>query len=256
MEKRNKIFNENLNVNGKKIEKLLTSVMMTSDADDDVYAAVETGYGIRSLLLARLYTMKFLDSNSKEDANRVHKEFSNLEEQLIEIKEQVQNPQAEAKLVESISLIKKYEDGVDEIVKIINDRNKVIDRLNKIGPDIAEHAENIKLSIKKDQDTIGPEVVELNDNILRMAIIIAIVVIIMVLISAIFISREISTQLDRFQSGLLGFFKYLNRETNTVEMLDDSSNNEIGIMSKVVNKNIQKTKNGIEEDRKLLMMQL
>ena len=252
MNKRNDIYNNNLALNGKEIEKLLSSVMIKSELDDDVYAAIETGYGIRTLLLARLYTMKFLDTNTKEDAKRVHKEFETLEEQLVEIKDQVKSPDASEKLNQSIKLIKEYEKGIDDIVKIINDRNKIIDQLNIIGPKIAKIAEDVKLSIKKEQDIIGPEVAELNDNILRMSIIIGIVVLVLVLLSAFIISREISSQIEKFQNGLLGFFKYLNRESQTVEKLDDSSGNEIGIMSKVVNENIEKTKRGIEEDRKFI----
>ncbi|RBQ27903.1 chemotaxis protein, partial [Aliarcobacter vitoriensis] len=49
-----------------------------------------------------------------------------------------------------------------------------------------------------------------------------------------------------------GFFAYLNRESNTTELLEDSSKDEFGQMAKVVNENIIKTKAGIEEDRKLI----
>jgi len=251
MKKRNKIY-DTLGFEGKEIDKLLSSVMITSELNDDVYASIETGYGIRSLLLGRLHAMKFFDTNSIEDANKVHKEFETLNEQLDEIKDQVNDPKAVVKLDASIVLIKKYKMGIDEIIKIINDRNKVIDNLNIIGPKIAKLAEEVKLSIKKDQDIIGSEVAALNDNILKISIIIAIVVLLLVILSAILIPRSLSKQLDSFQAGLLGFFKYLNRENATVEMLDDSNKDEIGLMSEVVNENILKTKKGIEEDRKFI----
>ena len=53
---RNKIVNENLNVNGKKIEQLLTSVMESASADRDSKSALDVARSIRTLLLARLYT--------------------------------------------------------------------------------------------------------------------------------------------------------------------------------------------------------
>jgi signal transduction histidine kinase len=59
------------------------------------------------------------------------------------------------------------------------------------------------------------------------------------------IKRYIIQSLDDFQDGLLDFFKYLNRESDDVKLLDGSSTDEIGIMSKAVNKGIQKTKENI-----------
>ena len=66
------------------------------------------------------------------------------------------------------------------------------------------------------------------------------------------IVKVVINPLNYFQNGLLGFFKYLNRENSDVKLLDDNSNDEIGTMAKVVNENITKTKIGIEEDRKVI----
>ena len=54
--------------------------------------------------------------------------------------------------------------------------------------------------------------------------------------------RRVSVSINSFQNGLLGFFKYLNKETKNAELLDDSSKDEFGVMSTVINKNIIKTK--------------
>ena len=64
--------------------------------------------------------------------------------------------------------------------------------------------------------------------------------------------KQISNSINNFKGGLLSFFSYLNRETNDVKLLDDSSKDEFAHMAKVVNENIIKTKQGIEEDRKLI----
>jgi len=58
--KRNQTVHENLDVNGKKIEQLLTSVMNSASRDSDNKSALDTAKSIRTLLLARLYTAKFL----------------------------------------------------------------------------------------------------------------------------------------------------------------------------------------------------
>lgn len=66
------------------------------------------------------------------------------------------------------------------------------------------------------------------------------------------INKNIVKPLSDFQEGLLNFFKYLNKENPEVNLLINSSNDEIGDMSKVINENILKIKNNIEEDNKVI----
>ena len=66
------------------------------------------------------------------------------------------------------------------------------------------------------------------------------------------VSQTIIKEINNFQTGLLNFFKYINKEISTATMLNDENNDEIGKMSKVVNNNIVKTKSLIEQDEKLI----
>ncbi len=253
MKQRDDVKHNNLDLNGKKIEQLLTSVMNSANQDGNKSVALNTAQAIRTLLLARLYSAKFLDSNSKKDEDRVYKEFNNLHKELEKIRSGIQNPQGRLQLKESLNLITQYEKGVSNITKIIKERNKVIsEKLNVIGPHIAKLSEDIKLSIKKDQDTIGPEVASLNNSIIVMSTIIAIAILIISMTLGYFIPKNISSLIDTFQEGLMGFFKYLNKETNESKTIDIDSNDEIGTMTKVVNKNIIHTRELIEEDTALL----
>ncbi|OUR74744.1 hypothetical protein A9Q76_00310, partial [Arcobacter sp. 31_11_sub10_T18] len=93
---------------------------------------------------------------------------------------------------------------------------------------------------------------EINNTILQIILLaIGSAVILSFLVSFI-AHKTIVKPIVSFQNGLLEFFKYLNRETSDVHMLYENSKDEIGIMSKVVNQNIQTTKKGIEEDRQLI----
>ena len=89
------------------------------------------------------------------------------------------------------------------------------------------------------------------ENIVK-AIAITLVILAIINFVLLFISRSIINSFKTFQTGLLGFFAYLNRESSDTKLLDDSSKDEFGQMSKVVNENIVKTKKGIEEDRRLI----
>jgi len=77
-------------------------------------------------------------------------------------------------------------------------------------------------------------------------------VVLVILIFSKYIADGVSKSLEKFQTGLLGFFNYVNKNSQTIEMLDDSSNDELGMMAKTVNENIQKTKMSIEEDNRFI----
>ena len=246
---RNEIVNNNLDINGKKIEQLLSAVMNSANRDGDGTAALEAAQSVRTLLLARLYTAKYLASNKVEHAARVDKEFSELQVELKQLRKEIQNPQRRKQLAQAVRLIDTYKKGVKSIVTIIRDRNVIInDKLNKIGPNIAKLSEDVKLSIKKDQDTIGPEVASLNNNLMTITPVIAFVVFALVILMAIIIPRTISSQIHEFQKGLLNFFGFINKETTTVAPINIDSEDEIGTMSKVVNKNIEKIRKSIVKD--------
>ena len=100
-----------------------------------------------------------------------------------------------------------------------------------------------------DEDEALQPASTLRNNIIIASLIIFIIVNIL---SMIFVNSQVIKPLKKFQNGILDFFKYLNKETSTITPLDDRYDDEIGIMSKVVNKNIEKTKDLIEQDKRVI----
>jgi len=90
------------------------------------------------------------------------------------------------------------------------------------------------------------------NSIKTKSLILASFIIVLVVLIGLLIANNIISSINRFQDGLLGFFNYINKQTSTVVMLKDDSNDEIGIMSKTVNKNIIKSKELIEDDNRFL----
>ena len=64
-----------------------------------------------------------------------------------------------------------------------------------------------------------------------------------------FINRQKIPNMYIFKDSLIDFFRYLNNEIKYSGTIDINTNDEIGEMTKVVNENIIKTKNLIEEDK-------
>jgi|TARA_R110002033_G_scaffold102305_2_gene150234 methyl-accepting chemotaxis protein len=109
-------------------------------------------------------------------------------------------------------------------------------------------------------DDIEDKILQMHDEteaqiksvIIRNCVIIFIIMIILAIIMAILSNKSIFVPLNKFQDGLLGFFKYLNKEQPDVANLDDSANDEIGAMAKIINQNLGKTKSLIKQDDELI----
>jgi len=65
---------------------------------------------------------------------------------------------------------------------------------------------------------------------------------------AFFISKQLVDTINKTKIGLENFFKFVNRESSSISLLDIKSNDEFGEMAKLINHNIEKTKEIILED--------
>ena len=106
------------------------------------------------------------------------------------------------------------------------------------------YVDNIQNSINKIKEKTQEKIF----NTITFNIIIILVIIVLLSFIALFIAkRVIFNPLESFQNGLLGFFQYLNREKDDITLLDDSSKDEIGEMSKAVNHGIKEVQINIEQ---------
>ena len=104
-----------------------------------------------------------------------------------------------------------------------------------------------------DDNSKTTTLIENNLSKLESTIIISgIVTILIVIVLFFLISSRIINTVNSFKTGLLNFFKYLNKETSDVDLLDVSSKNEISTMAIVINENILNTQKLIEEEKKVI----
>ena len=252
-QERDDIIENNLNRNGDRIEAFLTDVMEKLQDNGKYQTAIETSKAIKLLLLARVYTTKFLSSTSKDDLEKVNKSFENLAEQIKKVESNIDESFLKSRLMLAKRFIMVYKNGSIKIEEIITERNDVIENnLKKTGLKMIKIANDIGISIKKEQELIGNEVSELNSNIKHITIIISLFILVFVIVISIIIPKNISALIDTFQEGLVNFFKYLNKETDDIQLIPLDSKDEIGNMSKIINQNITKTKSLIDQDNLLI----
>ena len=202
---RNRLVDEVLNIKGATMENHLTKTMISANEDNMKTIAFESGLAMKHLLLARLYVVKFLDSNSQKDIDRVYAELSKMEKQLTDLNFNVQDAQRRQFLTAVTTSKKEYLGAFKQLTKVIFDRNDIIQNvLDEIGPKIAKDIEDIKLSIKKVQDELGPKLVTSNSRSLTLVAIISMIALILGVSLSLIITRGISGPLSRIIEGLSG----------------------------------------------------
>ena len=156
---------EVLAVNGPAIEQRLTQILESANQSGDTEAVLKSARGLRNLLLARLYVRRFIGDNAPADADRVSREWAELDKQMDEMEASLQDPQRRALLAEVMRLKADYKSAFDRAVQLIEERNQLIEQtLNVLGPQFAADIDAIKLSYKGEQDILGPQVQAANDR--------------------------------------------------------------------------------------------
>lgn len=155
---RNSVVSSDLDPAGLVMRKSLTDIMRSAYDDNDASAAYLAGVAQESLLLGRLYAAKFLVTNEVDDGNRVRKELlEKLPPVMAQLDRELQNPERRRLLANLQTEHKRYIQAFEKVQGIILKRNDLIDNtLNRVGPVVADKIEQVKLSVKKDQDTLGP----------------------------------------------------------------------------------------------------
>ena len=89
---------------------------------------------------------------------------------------------------------------------------------------------------------------EQTSSLINMIYSIIIIVSIMVIILVIYIVRNLLKDVGELGSGINSFFSYLNKESEHVEPIVKNSDDELGSMVEIINTNIAKTKQNIDEE--------
>ena len=99
--------------------------------------------------------------------------------------------------------------------------------------------------------TINDEMSDSNQNMIIFGLL-SILGIALTMILARTIAFTILIDVASVKRGVENFFAFINFEKDDIELIDVKSNDELGMMSKIINKNIEDTKANIQKDRALI----
>ncbi len=219
---------DQLNTLGPKSEKSLTKVMESAYEDGDGKASFLAGKTLRHLLLARLYSNRFLVDNKPASAERATQELNSFETLANQMKSELENPVRQKLANEVLDYAKSYKKYFEEVVQVIYKRNSIIsDTLDKIGSQVAGQMEQIKLQNKAAQDELGPATTAAMSQSMWTAISISVVAVFGSVIFAFLLGRAISRPIVSMTSAM----QKLAEGDLDVEIPAQGRSDEIGNMA-------------------------
>lgn len=230
-EQRNKLVLGSLDVLGPQIERDLTAVMKSAHDDDDATAAYYAGNVQRNLLLMRLYSGKFLISNKQADFERAIKESEEFTANYETLIASLQNPERRELAQEAEQLFVQYVSAFNDVRETILQRNAIIaGTLDTVGPKVASEMEQLKLGVKKEQDSLGPKTTAALETAVTVTIAIVTVSILLGSLAAWFIGMGISKPINSITVSM----KSLAEGDKTAEIPDQNRKDEVGLMAAAV----------------------
>lgn len=217
---------------GPQIETDITSIMDNAYYRGEIGLSHNASLALKHLLLGRLNAAKFLENNDFSLVKVANSEFSEMKKIIPIIKASNISVQHKHTIDSITNDLTKYVDYFNAIVKVIEERNQVIYLLEEIGPEISNHAENIKLSIIDEQNNYTPKIKLESQMVLYRIIAIFIMAIIVAIVITLrmtkFIVQPIRTVTQTFK-------KISEGEANFDVRINTDSKDELGEMSSSFN---------------------
>lgn len=210
---RNRIVSEQLDPAGLAMRKAATDIVESAYKGGDPDAVYYASRVEEHLLLGRLFVTKYLVSNKPSDAERAFEELDNqMNKTLAALDKHVQNPKRRELLAEISENNQQYLQAFTSVKSIIEKRNGFIQNtLNRIGPTVADKIEQVKLSVKKDQDKLGPKVQNIAENANYLVAIISIFAVLSGIICSIIMAKIIRKPIGGEPSEIAAFAKKLSK---------------------------------------------
>jgi len=263
---RNQIVLQVLNPVGQSIREKLSKIDLDAFEAGEYKSASVAGRAQEHLLLARLYVLKFLDTNDQASVERANAEFTEFDRSLRALEQSLDNSSWQSTLAEIRSDKQKYVRNFSRLSEVIFERNSLrADVLDYDAALILEQTRAVRASSEADSKELRHEVASDILNARVVVLISAGISLTFGLLAAFFISRGITRPIH----ALSGIMKQLADGNHSVDIPGIDRSDEIGGMSQAVqvfkdnairNKQMEaaqeQQKRIAEEDKRKLMSKL
>ncbi|EKF58078.1 methyl-accepting chemotaxis protein [Agrobacterium albertimagni AOL15] len=228
---RDAIVNGTLDTLGPKMAEELEAIGKTVEASGNQQAAAlieRVKYEVSSL---RLGTNKFLLNNSDAAFEGATQFAVKARDEVSKVTAASTDPTVLTTLETLTSQLNTYEAGLQSVHNVIKSRNQVINEtMNVAGEALSDSVEQLKLDLKKEQDTLGPSIQSTMKTAVVIGSTLAGVGLVMAGLIAFFIARSITQPIGQI-TGAMGALAD-NKLDTVIPGLTHKS--EIGMMAKAV----------------------
>lgn len=163
---------------GPSMEKSLTAIMVSAKRGQNTDAAYEAGMVLRHMLLGHIDGQSFLAINDPAAFSRLEDQFRLALDGVSSLEGLLEDPGTRALNIKVREEAHLYLDAYHALATLIDERNGIIaEVLETIGPEVATAIEAVKLSVKREQDILGPQVQSGVATTIRFALIISLIAI-------------------------------------------------------------------------------
>ncbi|WP_070972119.1 methyl-accepting chemotaxis protein [Vibrio sonorensis] len=196
---RNAVDQTQLVPNGEKMRELIYQIMNSAFVDGDADATYYAANVMEKMLVGRLYVVKFLQSNSEIDFDVAIENMQRaLQTEIDQLDINLQNPNRRALLGEFVKAHDNYVQAMNDIHNLILVRNDIIENtLDVIGPQVAQQVEEVKLSVMRDQDSLGPVLKAKTTNSVKTSVFLSVAALAIGIIAAYLLTIAITRPIKR-----------------------------------------------------------
>ena len=214
-----KALNEFLLPKGVIIVNSMTSIMKTASTEGDVAATFNSGVALQNLLITRLSVAKFIrDKEHKPaDVDALNVGLTKMVEAFTALDKDMKNPESRQLLGLAQEGTKVYQENMNLMGKALIERDEIVaSTLRTIGPQIATQVDTIKLGIKKDQDTLGENLISSNRRAISLMLSLGIGALLLGLVLSYTIVRAITKALTQVIQSLADGATQVSSASNQV----------------------------------------
>ena len=193
------LYDSRLVPNGERMRVAIDDIIKSAYQDGDSEAAYHAGHVQQKMLIGRLFVVKFLQSNLSSDFEIAIKNMQVfVSEEIEDLNGKLQNPKLRVLFKEFSDAHEAYVQDMRDINYLIVKRNDIIQNtLDVLGPEVAKYIEDMKMSIMKDQDTLGPELKANTDASVMLSLTLSVIAIMVGILSAYFLTNAITRPIQK-----------------------------------------------------------
>ncbi|CEP78617.1 methyl-accepting chemotaxis protein [Defluviitoga tunisiensis] len=172
------------------------------------------------------FTTTYFVSESAGDKNSVLDAFNNLVSQLSIMEYGLVSEELEKMFTNIQSTVSEFRNVFDQIVEAIESQDPIIQEMEQLRVEILNLLEDQRAQLKEQQDTLGPQLIEKNNNSILLTIILTVIAFVVAIIMVIYLIRSITKPLLELRNKINQF-----KEGDLTVDFQVKSKDEIGQMA-------------------------